>query len=35
VNLLETAFVSLFPAEGVMNYKQIISNLLYVRINHF
>jgi len=35
VNVLETAFATLFPVKGVMNYRQIISNSLYVRINHF
>jgi len=35
MNLLETAFASLFPAKGIMDCRQIISSRLYVRINHF
>jgi len=35
LNLLETAFASLFPEKGIMNYRQIISSRLYVRIKHF
>jgi len=33
--LTTNSFYILFPAKGVMNYKQIISSLLSVRINHF
>jgi len=31
--LIRNSFDILFPAKGVMNYRQIISSRLYVRIN--
>jgi len=34
LNLLEKASASLFPAKGIMNYRQIIYSRLYIRINH-
>ena len=33
ITVLELNFYSLFPAKGIMNYRQIISSRLYVRIN--
>jgi len=33
--LTKNSFYILFPAKGVMNYRQIISSRLYVRINQF
>jgi len=35
LNLLETAFKISFPVKGIMNYRQIISNRLYISINQF
>jgi len=33
--LTEKSFYVLFPAKGIMNYRQIISSRLFVRINQF
>ena len=33
--LTKNSFYILFPAKGIMNYRQIISSRLYVRINQF
>jgi len=33
ITVLELKFYILFPAKGIMNYRQIISVRLYVRIN--
>jgi len=33
--LTRNSFYILFPAKGIMNYRQIISIRLYVRINRF
>jgi len=33
--LTRNSFYILFPVKGIMNYRQIISSRLYVRINQF
>ena len=33
--LTKNSFYIFFPAKGIMNYRQIISSRLYVRINQF
>jgi len=33
--LTRNSLYILFPVKGIMNYRQIISSRLYVRINQF
>jgi len=35
LELTKNSFYILIPAKGIMNYRQIISSRLYVRINQF